>query len=106
MEQITVVCKILRIISNKYKYVFYSVEGLYDLSTLSVNELHGHLLVHEQRMQGNQEDEHVLKVAHEDMTNRERGQYIFQGGRGRGKGRHSLKKAIFECLKCHKPRQF
>ena len=27
---------------------------------------------------------------------------MFRGGRGRGRGRQSLNKAIIECFKCHK----
>ncbi|XP_058775996.1 uncharacterized protein LOC131650302 [Vicia villosa] len=79
MEQSTVVSKILRSLLNKYNYVVCSIEESNDLITLSIDELHGSLLVHEQRMQGNQWEEHVLKVAHEDRPNRVRGQSVFRG---------------------------
>ncbi|XP_058782206.1 uncharacterized protein LOC131656520 [Vicia villosa] len=72
------------------------------LSTLSIDELHGSLLVHKQRMQGYQEEEHVLKVAHDDRSNRGRGRGMFRGGCGRGRGRQPMNKAVIECFKCHK----
>ena len=52
MEQSTVVGKILRSLTAKFNYVVCSIEESNDLSTLSIDELHGYLLVHEQRMQG------------------------------------------------------
>ena len=102
MEQSTVVSKILRSLTAKFNYVVCSIEESNDLSTLSIDELHGSLLVHEQRMQGHQEEEHVLKVTQEDRFGRGRGRGVFRGGRGRGRGRQPLNKAIIECFKCHK----
>ncbi|XP_019459937.1 PREDICTED: uncharacterized protein LOC109359697 [Lupinus angustifolius] len=102
MEQSTVVSKILRSLTAKLNYVVYSIEESNDLSTLSIDELHGSLLVHEQRMQGYHEEEHVLKVAQEDRSNRGRGRGVFRGGHGRGRGRQPLNKAIIECFKYHR----
>lgn len=102
MEQSMVVSKILRSLTIKFNYVVCSIEESNDLSTLSIDELHGSLLVHEQRMQGYQEEEHVLKVAHDDRSNRGRGRGMFRGGRGRGRGRQPINKAVIECFKCHK----
>ena len=102
VEQSTVVGKILRSWTTKFNYVVCSIEESNDVSTLSIDELHGSLLVHEQRMQGYQEEEHVLKVAQEDRSGRGRGRGVFRGGRGRGRGRQSLNKVIIECFKCHK----
>jgi hypothetical protein len=101
MEQSMVVSKILRSLTIKFNYVVCSIEESNDLSTLSIDELHGSLLVHEQRMQGYQEEEHVLKVAHDDRSNRGRGRGMFRGGRGRGRGRQPINKAVIECFKCH-----
>ena len=92
MEQSTVVGKILRSLTAKFNYVVCSIEESNDLSTLSIDELHGSLLVHEQRMQGYQEEENVLKVAQEDRSGGGRGRGVFRGGRGRGRGRQSLNK--------------
>jgi hypothetical protein len=103
MEQSTVVSKILRSLTSKFNYVMCSIEESNDLSTLSIDELHGSLLVHEQRMQGFQTEEHVLKITSDDRSIKGRGgRGVFRGGRGRGRGRLSLNKAIVECFKCHK----
>ena len=103
MEQSTVVSKILRSLTSKFNYVVCSIEESNDLSTLSIDELHGSLLVHEQRMQGFQTEEHVLKITSDDKSIRGRGgRGVFRGGCGRGRGRLSLNKAIVECFKCHK----
>jgi len=61
-----VVSKILISLTPKFNYVVCSIEESNDLSTLSLDELHGSLLVHEQRMQNAQLDEQVLKVVHVD----------------------------------------
>lgn len=102
IEQSTVVSKILRSLTPNFNYIVCSIEESNDLSHLSIDELHGSLLVHEQRMQGQQEEEHVLKVAQEDRYGRGRGRGVFRGGRGRGRGRQPLNKALIECFKCHK----
>jgi len=102
MEESMVVSKILRSLTIKLNYVVCSIEESNDLSTLSIDELHGSLLVHEQRMQGYQEEEHVLKVDDNDRSNRGRGRGMFRGGRGRGRGRQPTNKAVIECFKCHK----
>ncbi|XP_058770237.1 uncharacterized protein LOC131643896 [Vicia villosa] len=73
MEQSTVVSKILRSLTSKFNYVVCSIEESNDLSILTIDELHGSLLVHEQRMQEHQVEEHVLKVAHDDRFGRGRG---------------------------------
>ncbi|XP_024190633.1 uncharacterized protein LOC112194649 [Rosa chinensis] len=71
---------------------FKLLEESNDLTTMSIDELHGSLLVHEQRMQGYQEDEQVLKIANEGRFGG-RGEQKFGGrargsfrGRGRGRG--------------------
>ncbi|KAI5441966.1 hypothetical protein KIW84_011143 [Lathyrus oleraceus] len=81
---------------NKMK----SNEESNDLSILTIDELHGSLLVHEQRMQEHQVKEQVLKVAHDDRFGR--GKAFFKGGRGRGCERQPLNKSIIECFKGHK----
>lgn len=50
MEQSTVIGKILRSLTNKFNYVVCSIEESNDLSQMSIDELHGSLLIHEQRM--------------------------------------------------------
>lgn len=58
--------------------------------------------VYAQRIQGYQEETHMLKVAQEDRSSKGRGRCVFRGGCGRGRGRQPLNKAIIECFKCHK----
>lgn len=100
MEQSTIVSKILRSLTPKFNYIVCSIEESNDLSTLSIDELHGSLLVHEGRMSGLQEEEHVLKVTHDERPSRGRGRGSFRGGRGRGRGRFTTSKALVECFKC------
>ncbi|RDX85060.1 hypothetical protein CR513_33802, partial [Mucuna pruriens] len=98
MKQCTVASKILRSLTSKFNYVVCSIEESNDLGTLSIDELHGSLLVHEQRMQEFQTKEHVLETTNDDRPIRGRG----GRGRGRGRGRQSLNRSIVECFKCHK----
>jgi len=60
MNSSTVVSKILISLTTKFNYVVCAIEESNDLSTLSLDELHGSLLVHEQRMQHAQPEEQVL----------------------------------------------
>ncbi|RDX91468.1 hypothetical protein CR513_26546, partial [Mucuna pruriens] len=71
------------------------------MDTLTIDELRSSLLVHEQRINGHQEEEQVLKVTREDNTSKVRGRGMFRG-RGRGCGRQPFNKATIECFKCHK----
>ncbi|XP_047171548.1 uncharacterized protein LOC124839689 [Vigna umbellata] len=86
------------IIVNKMKS---NGEESNDLNTLSLDELHGSLLVHEQRMQDSHSDEQVLKVIQEErpVVGRGRGR---GRGRGMGRGRYVQNKAHIECFYCHK----
>ena len=80
----TVVAKVLRSLSPKFNYVVCSIEESNNLDTMTIDELHGSLLVHEQRMNGQQEDEQVLKVTTgSPYRGLGRGRCVFRG-RGRG----------------------
>ncbi|KAG7598707.1 Zinc finger CCHC-type superfamily [Arabidopsis suecica] len=102
MEQSTIVSKILRSLTPRFNYVVCSIEESNDLSTLSIDELHGSLLVHEGRLNGPVQEEHALKVSQDEKPSRGRGRGSFRGGRGRGRGRSGVNRAIVECYKCHK----
>jgi len=68
MAESTVVSKILRSLTAKFNYVACAIEESNEISVLTIDELHGSLLVHEKRMQGLQMEKHVLKATHEDHT--------------------------------------
>ncbi|KAG7584140.1 Zinc finger CCHC-type superfamily [Arabidopsis suecica] len=102
VEQSTIVSKILRSLTRKFNYVVCSIEESNDLSTLTIDELHGSLLVHEGRMQEPLEEEHVLNVSQDERSSYGRGRGSLRGGRGRGRGRATPEKASIECFKCHK----
>ncbi|RDY07863.1 hypothetical protein CR513_07966, partial [Mucuna pruriens] len=67
MEQSTVVSKILRSLTSKFNNIVCSIEESNDLGTLSIDELHGSLLVHEQRMQEFQTEEHEKKANYVEL---------------------------------------
>ncbi|XP_027359769.1 uncharacterized protein LOC113868411 [Abrus precatorius] len=88
VDSSTVVSKILRSLTAKFNYVVCSIEESNDLSALSIDELHGSLLVHEQRMQSLQPDEQVLKITHDDRFGTSRGRGHSHGN-SRGRGREA-----------------
>ncbi|XP_024628898.1 uncharacterized protein [Medicago truncatula] len=100
-----IVEKILITLSDKWNYIVCSIEESKDIDQLSVDALQSSLLVHEQKFKVSGEDEHALKVTHEQSYGgRGRGRTAFRGGRGQGKGRSSKprSKETVECYKCHK----
>lgn len=98
-----VTSKILRSLTSTFNYVVCSIEESKNLNTLSLDELHGSLLIHEQRMEDSQPNEQVLKVIHDEKLITGRGRSRSGGhGCGRGRERHMLNKALIECFHCHK----
>ncbi|GAU16794.1 hypothetical protein TSUD_200370 [Trifolium subterraneum] len=99
VETRIVVEKILRSMARKFNYVVCAIEESNDVETLSIDELQGSLLVHEQKMKPTKEEDQALKIAHGGgNTSRRRG----RGGRsGQGRGKRPGKENI-ECYKCHK----
>ncbi|KAH1107392.1 hypothetical protein J1N35_011160 [Gossypium stocksii] len=79
--------KILRSLVPKFNYVVCSIEESNNVETLTVDELQSSLLIHEQRITGPIEKEQVLKVSNKD-----------RGGKGRGRGKHSIDKAIVDSI--------
>jgi hypothetical protein len=65
LQQVAVVEKILRSMPAKFNYVVCSIEESNDVTTLSIDELQSSLIVHEQRMKGQQEssEEQALKIS-------------------------------------------
>ncbi|RVW79986.1 hypothetical protein CK203_047441 [Vitis vinifera] len=84
MEDVTVIEKILRSMTPKFNYVVCSIEESKDLDELSINELQGSLLVHEQKIIQEDKEEQALKASTNNNAftmNRSADQ-----GRGKGKG--------------------
>ena len=102
MEDVKIVEKILRTLTENFNYIVCSIEESKDIDSLSVDALQSSLLVHEQKMRksNNGGDDQVLKVTFDDKGGRGRGRMV--QGRGRGRGGRSFNKATIECFKCHK----
>ena len=63
MEDVTVIEKILRSMTPKFNYVVCSIEESKDLDELSIDELQGSLLVHEQKIIQEDKKEQALKAS-------------------------------------------
>jgi hypothetical protein len=76
-----------------------AIEESNNVETLSIDELQGSLLVHEQKMRPVKEEEQALKVSYgKNNAARGRGRGD-KAGQGRGK---RISKDNIECYKCHK----
>ena len=98
MQDVKVVDKILRSLTEKFNYVVCSIEESKDIDSFTVDELQSSLIVHEQKFQRRHGEEQALKVTFEGGRGRGRGTYR---GRGRGRGRADFNKATMECCRCH-----
>ncbi|CAM8975585.1 unnamed protein product [Rhodiola kirilowii] len=98
IPQDNVVSKVLRSLTSQYNYIVCSIIESNDLDTMTIDELQGSLLVHEQTMLHQKEDEQVLKVTTE-TNNRGRGRGPV---RGRGRGRTTFYKSTVQYFKCEK----
>ncbi|XP_061993802.1 uncharacterized protein LOC133711715 [Rosa rugosa] len=85
MQDVTVVEKILRSLTDMFNYIVCSIEESKDIDQLSVDELQSSLLVHEQKLnRNNGEEQAALKVAtNGGFSTRGRGRGTWRG-RGRG----------------------
>ncbi|XP_027339777.1 uncharacterized protein LOC113853556 [Abrus precatorius] len=62
MQDVTVVEKILRSLSEKFNYVVCSIEESKDIDQLSIDELQSSLMVHEKKFTKHSGEEQTLKV--------------------------------------------
>lgn len=107
MEDVKIVEKILRTLTENFNYVVCSIEESKDIDQMTVDGLHSSLLVHEQKIRRRGVEEQVLKVEYDNSgRGRGRGYNGRRGGsnvsRGRGGTRPSFDKATIECFRCHK----
>ncbi|XP_076947958.1 uncharacterized protein LOC143620049 [Bidens hawaiensis] len=105
MTDTKIVEKILRTLSEKYTYVVISIEESNNIEEMTIEELQGSLVVHEQKFKKiEKDDEQALKMEEgESSGGRGRGRGRFSPrGRGRGRGRQFFNKETIECYKCHK----
>ena len=84
LKDVSVIEKILRSMSSKFLFVVCSIEESHDIDDMSIDELQGSLLLHEQRMKIPSTELQALKVSTQNdfPTGRTSGR-----GRGRGRGR-------------------
>lgn len=100
MQDVKIVEKILRTLTEKFNYVVCSIEESKDIDTLSVDALQSSLLVHEQKFKKNSGEEQVLKVSYDERAGRG-GRGFAARGRGGGRSRQAFNRATIECFKCH-----
>eukprot|EP00257_Ricinus_communis_P022888 XP_015582741.1 uncharacterized protein LOC107262292 [Ricinus communis] len=58
--------KIMRSLTSRFNYVVCSIEESNNIDTLTIDELQSSMLIHEQRMKIYVEEEHALKVSHDE----------------------------------------
>nr|GEV41487.1 putative RNA-directed DNA polymerase [Tanacetum cinerariifolium] len=104
MEDVKIVEKILRTLTDKQNFVVCSIEESKDVDEMTVDDLQSSLLVHEQKFRRIHDGEVIqaLKVTFDDSRGgRGRGRFSPRG-RGRGRGRAMQSRDMIECYKCHK----
>ncbi|KAA8547145.1 hypothetical protein F0562_003589 [Nyssa sinensis] len=82
-EDVTILEKILRSMIPKFNFVVCSIEEANDIEEFSTNELQSSLLVHEQKINQQENKEQALKASTENHSTPSRG----DRGRGRGRGK-------------------
>lgn len=107
MEDVKIVEKILRTLTENFNYIVCSIEESKDIDLMTVDGLQSSLLVHEQKIRRKKPEEQVLKVEYDHYPGRGRGSGGYGRGsssasRGRGGTRSGFNKANIECFKCHK----
>lgn len=83
MTSVTIIEKILLSMTPKFNYVVRSIKQLKDIEELSIDELHGSMLVYKQKFFQEDKDEQALKAS----TNNNAVTPNKSTDRGRGRGR-------------------
>eukprot|EP00258_Populus_trichocarpa_P031704 XP_024447723.1 uncharacterized protein LOC112325426 [Populus trichocarpa] len=88
MQDVKIVEKILRTLTDKFNYIVCSIEESKDIDLLSVDELQSSLIVHEQKFRRTNSEDQALKVTFDEGQGRGgRGRNTYRGrGYGRGRG--------------------
>ena len=116
MNDVKIVEKILRSLTDNFNFVVCSIEESKDIDDLTVDELQASLLVHEQKVIEKRSEEQVLQVENEQRNVQGRGRGIYQRGnnnfrggnfrggnfRGRGRGRSFVNRSAINCFRCGK----
>ncbi|XP_074327355.1 uncharacterized protein LOC141665271 [Apium graveolens] len=89
MNDVKIVEKILRSLTDNFNFVVCSIEESKDIDKLTVDELQASLLVHEQKVISKRNEEQVFQVESEPRNMMTRGRNTYQRGRNgfRGRGR-------------------
>lgn len=90
MNDVKIMEKILRSLTDKFNYIVCWIEESKDIDALTVDELQSSLIAHEQKFNMNNIDEQAWKVTLDEMYGgRGRGRNNFRG-RSRGRGRQTF----------------
>ena len=107
MEDVKIVEKILRTLTEKFNYIVCCIEESKDTEKLTVDELQSTLIVHEQKFRKIGSEEQLLKMTVDEGRGRGRGRITYRG-RGRGRNnwnnydRNTFNKSLVECYRCHR----
>lgn len=106
MEDVKIVEKILRSLTENFNYVVCSIEESKDIDCITVDELQASLQIHERKVVEKRTEEQVLQVENDPKEGKGRGKWNFQRGgnsfRGRGRGRSFVNRAAINCFRCQK----
>ena len=106
MEDVKIVEKILRSLTENFNFVVCSIEESKDIDCLTVDELQASLQIHEGKVTEKKSEEQVLQVEYEPRNTSGRGRWNSQRGRnnyrGRGRGRSYVNRAAINCFRCGK----
>ncbi|KAL3731547.1 hypothetical protein ACJRO7_028432 [Eucalyptus globulus] len=93
MEDVIIVEKILRSLTPKFNFIVCSIEEAKDIEELSIDELQGSLLVHEQKILQQEMEEQALKVS---TGNHSSSAAWVNKGRGRGRENNDCSNFSFD----------
>lgn len=105
MDDVKIVEKILRSLTDNFNYVVCSIEESKDIDSLTVDVLQASLQIHESKVIEKRGEEQVLQVENEPRYARGRGKWTQRGGsssRGRGRGRSFVNRSAIKCFRCGK----